>query len=104
MLYCLDNPKEEDYFIGTFCRIPSKINIQNLCFYHGKISDNEYNYIKDLMSNKFLLKINSVSLGDTLAATPTLRKLYNSYNKKIDVVTHHVELFKNNKYVNKSNI
>ena len=101
MLYCLDNPKEQDYFIGTFCRIPSKINMQNLCFYHGKISDNEYNYIKDLMSNKFLLKINSVSLGDTLAATPTLRKLYNSYNKKIDVVTHHVELFKNNKYVNK---
>lgn len=53
------------------------------------------------MSNKYLLKINSISLGDTLAATPTLRKLYNSYDKKIDVVTHYVELFKNNKYVDK---
>ena len=48
------------------------------------------------MSDNYLLKINSVSLGDTLAATPTLRKLYNSYNKKIDVVTYHPELFLNN--------
>lgn len=52
------------------------------------------------MSEKYILKINSVSLGDTLAATPTLRKLFNSYNKKIDVMTHHIELFKKNKYVN----
>lgn len=101
MLNCLNDLKEEDYFIDTFCRIPSKSNVQNLFFYHGKISDDEYNYIKDQMSDKYLLKINSVSLGDTLAATPTLRKLYNSYNKKIDIVTHNAELFKNNKYVNK---
>ena len=101
MLSCLTNVRQEDYFIDTFCRIPSTDNIKNLCFYHGKISDNEYNYIKDLMSNKFLLKINSVSLGDTLAATPTLRKLYNCYNAKIDVVTHHPELFIKNKYINK---
>lgn len=52
------------------------------------------------MSEKYILKINSVSLGDTLAATPTLRKLFNSYNKKIDVMTHHPELFKKNKYIN----
>jgi len=102
MLDCLNDLKEEDYFIDTFCRIPSKINIKNLCFYHGKISDEEYYYIKKQMSDKYLLKINSVSLGDTLAATPTLRKLYHSYGKKIDIITHHVELFKNNKYVNKA--
>ena len=28
-----------------------------------------------------------------------LRKLYNSYNKKIDIVTYHPEVFKNNIYV-----
>ena len=39
------------------------------------------------------------SLGDTLAVTPTLRKLYNSYGKKISVATHHSEIFKNNPYV-----
>lgn len=101
MLDCLKNLKEEDYFIDTFCRIPSKSNVENLCFYHGKISHIEYNHIKEQMNNKYLLKINSLSLGDTLAATPTLRKLYNSYGKKIDIVTHHTELFKNNKYIDK---
>lgn len=101
MLNCLTDLKQEDYFIDTFCRIPSNDNIKNLFFYHGKISDYEYNYIKEQMSEKYLLKINSVSLGDTLAATPTLRKLYNSYNKKIDVVTYHPELFINNNYVNR---
>jgi ADP-heptose:LPS heptosyltransferase len=39
------------------------------------------------------------ALGDTLAVTPTLRKLYQSYNKKISIATHHPELFKNNPYV-----
>jgi ADP-heptose:LPS heptosyltransferase len=39
------------------------------------------------------------ALGDTLAVTPTLRKLFNSYGKKISVATHHHEIFKNNPYV-----
>ena len=39
------------------------------------------------------------SLGDTLAVTPTLRKLYNSYGKKISVATNQPEIFKNNPYV-----
>jgi len=39
------------------------------------------------------------ALGDTLAVTPTLRKLYNSYGKKISVATHHKDLFLNNPYV-----
>lgn len=101
MIYSLVNLKDEDYFIDTFCKIPSKKNIENLFFYHGKISDTEYNYLKQEMNNKLLLKINAESLGDTLAATPTLRKLYKSYDKKIDVMTHNPELFINNKYVNK---
>jgi len=41
----------------------------------------------------------SRALGDTLCATPTIRKLYNSYNQKISIITHHKEIFKNNPYV-----
>lgn len=39
------------------------------------------------------------ALGDTLCATPTIRKLYNSYNKKISIITNIPELFKNNPYI-----
>ena len=39
------------------------------------------------------------ALGDTLCATPTIRKLYNSYDKKISVITNIPELFQNNPYV-----
>jgi len=44
-------------------------------------------------------KINSNSLGDTIAGTPTLRKISKSYDQKINVVTHVPELFKNNPYI-----
>ncbi len=46
------------------------------------------------------IKINSPSLGDTIASTPTIRKLSKIYNKKINVVTHVKEIFLNNEYVN----
>ena len=39
------------------------------------------------------------ALGDTLCATPTIRKLYHSYGKKISIITHYPELFYNNPYV-----
>ncbi len=39
------------------------------------------------------------ALGDALCATPLIRKLYNSYNKKVSVITHMIELFQNNPYV-----
>jgi ADP-heptose:LPS heptosyltransferase len=39
------------------------------------------------------------ALGDTIAVTPTLRKLYNTYDQKISVITHHPYLFSNNPYV-----
>ena len=39
------------------------------------------------------------ALGDTLAVTPTLRKLHNTYGQKISVITHHPYLFSNNPYV-----
>jgi hypothetical protein len=41
----------------------------------------------------------SRALGDTLSVTPTLRKLYHSYNQKISIITHHPHLFSNNPYV-----
>ena len=51
------------------------------------------------MKNVCLDVLGCRALGDTLAVTPTLRKLYRSYNKKISIATHHPELFKNNPYV-----
>ena len=44
--------------------------------------------------------IHSISFGDTLAATPTLRYLSNSHEQRINVVTHKKNIFKNNLYVN----
>ena len=38
-------------------------------------------------------------LGDTLAATPVIRKLSQTYNKKISVISHHPDLFKNLPYI-----
>ena len=39
------------------------------------------------------------ALGDTLCATPTLRKISNSYNNKISVISHHQEIFYNLPYI-----
>jgi FkbM family methyltransferase len=44
--------------------------------------------------------IHSISFGDTLAATPTLRYIAQSHNQKINVVTHKKHIFKNNPNVN----
>lgn len=44
-------------------------------------------------------KVHSKSFGDTLAATPTLRKLSKSYGKKINVVAKNKKAFQNNPYV-----
>lgn len=41
------------------------------------------------------------SLGDTIASTPIIRKLYNSYNQKIRIISIHQEIFKNISYVEK---
>ena len=37
----------------------------------------------------------SKGLGDSICATPSLRKLYYAYGKKISVLTDHVTIFKN---------
>lgn len=41
------------------------------------------------------------ALGDSLCATPALRKIYDAYNSKVIVVTQHPDLFRNNPYVDK---
>ena len=41
------------------------------------------------------------SLGDTIASTPVIRKLYNSYGQKITVITDYLEIFKRNDLVDK---
>lgn len=41
----------------------------------------------------------SHGLGDTICATPSLRKLYYTYGRKISVLTDHPNIFKHNKYV-----
>lgn len=53
------------------------------------------------MDKIFYYKIHSTSLGDTLAATPILRKLFLSYNKKINVITKVKEVFLKNPYIDK---
>jgi hypothetical protein len=41
-------------------------------------------------------------LGDLLCATPTIKKLHDSYGKKLTILSKMPELFKNNPYVEKS--
>lgn len=55
------------------------------------------------MSKNIVLNLSDCyAIGDTLSSTPTLRKLFESYNKKIYVVTHFPEIFDNNPYVEKT--
>ena len=46
-----------------------------------------------------ILKLRCESFGDSLCATPTLRKLHEAYGKKIIVCSHKPFIFKNNPYV-----
>jgi|ETNvirnome_6_100_1030635.scaffolds.fasta_scaffold00125_32 ADP-heptose:LPS heptosyltransferase len=52
-----------------------------------------------LQAKDVVLKINSGSFGDTLSATPTLRKLAQSYAKEIIVCSSKPFIFENNPYV-----
>jgi FkbM family methyltransferase len=44
--------------------------------------------------------IHSVSFGDTLSSTPTLRYLSKSHQSKINIVTHNKQVFNRNPYIN----
>jgi ADP-heptose:LPS heptosyltransferase len=39
------------------------------------------------------------AIGDTLCVSPVLRKLYYSYGRKISIITHHIDIFRNNPYI-----
>jgi hypothetical protein len=55
------------------------------------------------MDKKVFLNLSECyAMGDTLCSTPTVRKLYESYGRKIYVVTHFPEIFDNNPYVEKT--
>lgn len=96
----LKYPPNETEFLYTFTKIPKKEKLKNVFFLHGKHSQKVYDFIQYNMSDLYL-RINSPSLGDTIACTPTLRKLSKIYNTKINVITHVREVFLNNPYVNK---
>ena len=57
-----------------------------------------------MLTNKdiFLDLTQCRALGDTICSTPTLRKLYFTYEKKVKVITNFPEIFKNNPYVEKT--
>lgn len=57
-----------------------------------------FNKKEKTMSNIFY-KIHSISFGDTLASTPTLRYLSKSHESKINVVTHNKQVFNQNPYI-----
>lgn len=41
------------------------------------------------------------ALGDAICATPTIKKLYESYQQKINVISDHTDIFKKNPYVDR---
>lgn len=41
------------------------------------------------------------ALGDAICSTPTIKKLYDSYGQKINVISDYTEIFKNNPYVDR---
>ncbi len=52
-----------------------------------------------LNARSVIIKINAFSFGDTLAATPTIRKLAQAYGKKIIVASKKSFIFENNPHV-----
>jgi ADP-heptose:LPS heptosyltransferase len=42
---------------------------------------------------------NARALGDSICATPTIKKLFERYERKINVISQYPEIFKNNPYV-----
>lgn len=51
-------------------------------------------------TKKILFKVPSPAMGDTLCSTPTIRKLYESYGHKIDVMAVRDDVLKGSPYIN----
>ena len=52
-------------------------------------------------TSKILIKISCPALGDTLCATPTVRKVALSYGHKVDIMCKRTDLFERSPYVDK---
>lgn len=82
----------------------SILNFTNIKFDENDIDNIFNNYINKKRTDKqvsiFILK--ELGLGDFMCATPLIRKLYNIYNKKIDIYGYkkYYEFIKNNPYIN----
>ena len=48
----INNPKDAEYYTSTFCRIPSKKDISNLMFLHGKLLPDQYEFLINRLENK----------------------------------------------------
>ena len=44
----------------------------------------------------------SLAIGDCISATPTIRKLSETYNRKVAVFSHHPDIFSRLPYVERS--
>jgi ADP-heptose:LPS heptosyltransferase len=49
---------------------------------------------------KILVRIEASGMGDVLCATPTIRKISQSYSQKIDVMTKRLDVLEKNPYIN----
>ena len=70
--------------------------LKKMTFQRGK--NNETKVEK---KGKVLLKVACSSLGDTLCSTPTIRKAYESYGYKVDVMTKRPDVLIKNPYIDK---
>lgn len=50
-------------------------------------------------TREIFYRIHSGSFGDTLASTPTLRRLYYAYGDRINIITHNKKVFDKNPHV-----
>jgi len=74
-------------------------NNDDACDYWVEFYLNNEIVFKKIFSRRILISIPSSGIGDTLCATPAIKKIFKAENQLIDVITHHPEVFKNNEFV-----
>lgn len=62
--------------------------------------NNNSKNLTETLTKKILFKVPSPAMGDTLCSTPTIRKLYESYGHKIDVMAVRDDVLKGSPYIN----
>lgn len=69
---------------------PTSENFNHLILVNKKIMNK---------NKKILVKVPCPAMGDSLCATPTIKKIYESYGHKIDVMAVRTDVFENNPYI-----